>query len=186
MSHTSRGIGKGTIAFLIVSLFLGLTGCTPKLIVYHNAKPEIANLAILECSSGIQAAAAFVRYTEIREENETAYWPEGLPLETKVGIGRKSGPMELRLRIANGPRREITVVYREQIYSGNKLLEDKSVTIYSGKLPYRDYSVPLPKKGGERVEAWFEIFSSITGEIPCFTGRAIYYVIPKDKSPNYR
>lgn len=135
------------------------------------------------CPAGIQGAVSFVRYKEIKEENDSAFWPEGLPLESKVGLRENTGPIELRLRIANGPRRKITVVYQEQVFNGNKLFSEKSITIYSGKLPYRNYSVPLPMEGGKKVEAWFEVYTDLSEEIPCVTGRAVYYVIPKE---NYR
>lgn len=137
---------------------------------------------MITCPAGIQGAASFIRYHEIKEDGDTALWPEGLPLESKVGLREKSGSIELRMRIANGPRNKITLVYREQRFFGSRLTSDKSLVVYSGKLPYRNYSVPLPMKGGERVEAWFEVYTGLEKEIPCVTGRAMYYVISNENN----
>lgn len=172
-------IKNSFIIQLVLLISIALVGCTQKVVVYHNAEPEIAHLSTMNCSSGVRAASSFVRYHEIREENDRVLWPEGLPWETTMGVKATDGPMELRLRIANGLSRPVAVYYREIVRRGGKIWNDKTVPIYSGKLPYRNYAVPLPMKGGDTVEAWFEIHT-LDYDLPCMTPVATYHVIPKD------
>lgn len=160
---------KFVLFFLLVLL---LMGCATQMI-YYNSEPMVKGQVVKCINPNVISNVYFIIYDEIREGKEVLLWPTGLELEREYKF-RNLKKITMKINVANGFREKITLIHKKIIVKGGDVKEE-SVTLYSGKLPYREYEVNLPTTKGSHIETWFE-FHNKNG-MSCMTGRAIYQVV---------
>jgi hypothetical protein len=104
-------------------------------------------------------------HKQINVDDESMYWPSTFPPHENKWIDDSIKKVTVTLRVINHKNEHIKILYNNLLYHNSEQLWDTSI-IYEGKLPYKEFVIPIKIKKGE-TKIWFDIYRD--EKLYCFT-----------------